>query len=160
MEKLENENVSLEFQAQSLLKERENIKLEYQKLFDSIKRTRTQSQKEINKFIESVNQKTCAYGDTSPTKKKHVDKNTNVIAPGMYKVNIANKQEMHTQYTKNVFTSIVLKDVTSVRRPSSRGSSSKNSVLSNSKNHSEDVEVHIERQMLRLKRMLFKTKRL
>ncbi|GJX00757.1 retrovirus-related pol polyprotein from transposon TNT 1-94 [Tanacetum coccineum] len=36
-----------------------------------------------------------------------------------------------------------LKEVTSVRRPLSRGSSSKNSVLSNTKNHSEDVEVHV-----------------
>ncbi|GKB90640.1 ribonuclease H-like domain-containing protein, partial [Tanacetum coccineum] len=34
-----------------------------------------------------------------------------------------------------------LKDATSVRRPSSRGSSSKNSVLLNTKNHSKDVEV-------------------
>ncbi|GJY70602.1 hypothetical protein Tco_0474305 [Tanacetum coccineum] len=63
---------------------------------------------------------------TSPTKKKHVDTNTNVIASGMYKVNTTNKQETR-----------------SVRRPSSRGSSSKNSVLLNTKNHSEDVEVHV-----------------
>ncbi|GJY08067.1 hypothetical protein Tco_0375121, partial [Tanacetum coccineum] len=41
MEKLESENVSLEFQVQSLIKERENVKTEYQKLFDSIKRTQT-----------------------------------------------------------------------------------------------------------------------
>ncbi|GJS65787.1 retrovirus-related pol polyprotein from transposon TNT 1-94 [Tanacetum coccineum] len=63
MEKLENENVSLKFQVQSLIKERENVKLEYQKLFDSIKKTRTQTQREINELIESVNQKTYAYGD-------------------------------------------------------------------------------------------------
>ncbi|GJW88715.1 ribonuclease H-like domain-containing protein [Tanacetum coccineum] len=37
----------------------------------------------------------------------------------------------------------VEKYVTSVRRPSSRSSSSKNIVLSNTKNHSEDVEVHV-----------------
>ncbi|GJT67098.1 hypothetical protein Tco_1018578 [Tanacetum coccineum] len=41
----------------------ENIKLEYQQLFDSIKKTWTQSQKEINELIENVNQKTYAYGD-------------------------------------------------------------------------------------------------
>ncbi|GJZ07423.1 integrase, catalytic region, zinc finger, CCHC-type containing protein [Tanacetum coccineum] len=63
MEKLDNENVSLEFQLQSLIREHENIKLEYQKLFYSIKKTRTQSQKEINELIENVNQKTYAYGD-------------------------------------------------------------------------------------------------
>ncbi|GJV24368.1 hypothetical protein Tco_1377063 [Tanacetum coccineum] len=63
MEKLESENVSLEFQVQSLIKERENVKTEYQKLFDSIKKTRTQIQGEINELIEHVNQKTYAYVD-------------------------------------------------------------------------------------------------
>ncbi|GJU44691.1 hypothetical protein Tco_1201957 [Tanacetum coccineum] len=63
MDKLENENVSLEFQVQSLIKEGENVKLEYQKLFDPIKKTQTQTQREINKLIESVNQKTYAYRD-------------------------------------------------------------------------------------------------
>ncbi|GJZ12938.1 hypothetical protein Tco_0548168 [Tanacetum coccineum] len=43
MEKLESENVSLEFQVQSLIKERENVKTKYQKLFNSIKMTRTQT---------------------------------------------------------------------------------------------------------------------
>ncbi|GKB69303.1 hypothetical protein Tco_0930715 [Tanacetum coccineum] len=56
----------------------------------------------------------------------------------MYKVNTANQQE-----TKSVLTSTGLKDATNVRRPSSRGSSSKYSVLLNTKNHSEDVEVHV-----------------
>ncbi|GJY50271.1 hypothetical protein Tco_0441118 [Tanacetum coccineum] len=63
MEKLEYENVSLEFQVQSLIKEQENVKLEYQKLFDSIKKTRTQTQGEINELIEHVNQKTYAYAE-------------------------------------------------------------------------------------------------
>ncbi|GJY46511.1 hypothetical protein Tco_0435574 [Tanacetum coccineum] len=63
MEKLENENVSLGFQVQSLIKECKNVKLEYQKLFDSIKKTRTQTQGEIHELIEHVNQKTYAYAD-------------------------------------------------------------------------------------------------
>ncbi|GJR83613.1 hypothetical protein Tco_0154398 [Tanacetum coccineum] len=63
MEKLESENVSLEFQVQSLIKERENVKTEYQKLFDSIKRTQTETQGEINELIENINQKTYAYVD-------------------------------------------------------------------------------------------------
>ncbi|GKB40674.1 hypothetical protein Tco_0885616 [Tanacetum coccineum] len=63
MENFESENVSLEFQVQSLIKERENVKTEYQKLFDSIKTTRTQTQREINELIENVNQKTYAYAD-------------------------------------------------------------------------------------------------
>ncbi|GJR18768.1 hypothetical protein Tco_0967295 [Tanacetum coccineum] len=62
MEKLENENVSLEFQVQSLIKERDNVKLEYQKLFDSIKKTRSQSQKEMDELIDHVFEKTYAYG--------------------------------------------------------------------------------------------------
>ncbi|GKB38445.1 hypothetical protein Tco_0883387 [Tanacetum coccineum] len=47
----------------SVVKERENIKLEYQKLFNSIKVTETQHQKELDKLIEHVNQKTYAYAD-------------------------------------------------------------------------------------------------
>ncbi|GJT14535.1 retrovirus-related pol polyprotein from transposon TNT 1-94 [Tanacetum coccineum] len=62
MEKLKNENVSLEFQVQSLIKERDNAKLEYQKLFDSIKKTRSQSQKEMDELIAHVSEKTYAYG--------------------------------------------------------------------------------------------------
>ncbi|GJX79388.1 zinc finger, CCHC-type, retrotransposon gag domain protein [Tanacetum coccineum] len=63
MEKLENEKVSLEFQVQSLVKERENVIMEYQKLFDSIKKTGTQNRREMDELIENVNQKTYAYGD-------------------------------------------------------------------------------------------------
>ncbi|GKD56339.1 hypothetical protein Tco_1289726, partial [Tanacetum coccineum] len=65
MEKLENENLSLEFQVQSLIKEQENVKLEYQKLFNSIKKTQTQTQDEINELIKHVNQNTYAYADIS-----------------------------------------------------------------------------------------------
>nr|GEZ91094.1 hypothetical protein [Tanacetum cinerariifolium] len=48
MEKLEHENVSFDFQVQSLIKERDNVKMKYQKLFDSIKKTQSQTQKEID----------------------------------------------------------------------------------------------------------------
>ncbi|GJU28594.1 hypothetical protein Tco_1167215, partial [Tanacetum coccineum] len=40
MEKREDENVSTDFKVQSLIKERDNAKMEYKKLFDSIKKTR------------------------------------------------------------------------------------------------------------------------
>ncbi|GJS41308.1 hypothetical protein Tco_0566351 [Tanacetum coccineum] len=63
MEKLNGDNVSLNIQIESLLQERENIKLEYQKLFNSIKMTRAQHQREVNELIENINQKTYAYGD-------------------------------------------------------------------------------------------------
>ncbi|GJR42004.1 integrase, catalytic region, zinc finger, CCHC-type containing protein [Tanacetum coccineum] len=215
MEKLENENVSLEFKVQSLIKERENVKLGYQKLFDSIKKTRTQTQGEISELIEHVNQKTYAYAEvrvenqdllitiselktklknvkkgksmntkfdktnvsnkllcvtplnkhifqkktvapkteekhvlskivtlqTSLNKQKAVGTNKNVIAPGMYKVNNTKKQETNINKAKSVLSSTGLKAAPSVRRPSNRDSSFKNSVLSNTKKSSEKVEV-------------------
>ncbi|GKB57653.1 hypothetical protein Tco_0913839 [Tanacetum coccineum] len=60
LEKLEN--VSLDFKVQSLIKERDNVKLEYQKLFDSIKKTRSQTQMEMDELIVHVSKKTYAYG--------------------------------------------------------------------------------------------------
>ncbi|GJS05556.1 hypothetical protein Tco_0322064 [Tanacetum coccineum] len=62
MEKLENENVSLDFKVQSLIKERDNVKMEYKKLFDSIKKTWSQTQKEMDELIAHVSEKTYAYG--------------------------------------------------------------------------------------------------
>ncbi|GKD83253.1 integrase, catalytic region, zinc finger, CCHC-type containing protein, partial [Tanacetum coccineum] len=62
MEKLEDENVSLDFTVQSLIKERDNVKLEYQKLFNSIKKTRSQTQTEMDELIAHISEKTYAYG--------------------------------------------------------------------------------------------------
>ncbi|GKA00565.1 retrovirus-related pol polyprotein from transposon TNT 1-94 [Tanacetum coccineum] len=60
--KLEDENLSLDFTVQALIKERDNVKLEYQKLFNSIKKTRSQTQTEIDELIAHVSEKTHAYG--------------------------------------------------------------------------------------------------
>ncbi|GJS53657.1 hypothetical protein Tco_0627019 [Tanacetum coccineum] len=60
---LHDENVLLKHQVESTVKERENIKLEFQRLFNSIKATRAQHQNEINEMIENVNQKTYDYAD-------------------------------------------------------------------------------------------------
>ncbi|GJU99785.1 integrase, catalytic region, zinc finger, CCHC-type containing protein [Tanacetum coccineum] len=60
---LHDENMLLKHQVESTVKERENIKLELQRLFNSIKATRAQDQNEINEMIENVNQKTYAYAD-------------------------------------------------------------------------------------------------
>ncbi|GJY60215.1 retrovirus-related pol polyprotein from transposon TNT 1-94 [Tanacetum coccineum] len=57
------ENVLLKGQVQSVVQERKNIKLEFQKLFNSIKITRAQHQKEVDELIQCVTQKTYAYGD-------------------------------------------------------------------------------------------------
>ncbi|GKD08845.1 hypothetical protein Tco_1188530 [Tanacetum coccineum] len=61
--KLSDENVLLKNQVNSFVQERENVKLEYQKLFNSIKPTRVQHQHEVNELIENVTQKTYAYSD-------------------------------------------------------------------------------------------------
>ncbi|GJZ69350.1 retrovirus-related pol polyprotein from transposon TNT 1-94 [Tanacetum coccineum] len=77
------ENVLLKGQVESVVQERENIKLEFQKLFNSIKITRSQHQKEVDELIQHVIQKTYAYGDVrvenqdllmtiSKLKRKHV----------------------------------------------------------------------------------------
>ncbi|GKB94988.1 hypothetical protein Tco_0981125 [Tanacetum coccineum] len=60
---LHDENVLLKHQVESTVKERENIKLEFQRLFNSVKATRAQHQNEINEMIENVNQKTYDYAD-------------------------------------------------------------------------------------------------
>ncbi|GJZ61365.1 integrase, catalytic region, zinc finger, CCHC-type containing protein, partial [Tanacetum coccineum] len=63
MENLKSENMYLGFKVQTLIKERDNVKIEYQKLFDSIKKTCAQTQGEINELIENVKQKAYAYAD-------------------------------------------------------------------------------------------------
>ncbi|GJV25547.1 hypothetical protein Tco_1378242 [Tanacetum coccineum] len=80
---------------------------------------------------------------TLSNKNKDVIGNTNVIAPGMYKLKTYNNQETHAQSNKSVSTSIRLRGVTSVRRPSSKISSWKNSILSHIKIYPENVEVHV-----------------
>nr|GEW92321.1 retrovirus-related Pol polyprotein from transposon TNT 1-94 [Tanacetum cinerariifolium] len=64
---LNDENVLLKTQVESVVQERENVKLEYQKLFNSIKATQTQHKKELDELIEHVNQKTYAYADGRAT---------------------------------------------------------------------------------------------
>nr|GEV03792.1 hypothetical protein [Tanacetum cinerariifolium] len=156
MEKLKHENVSLDFKAQSLIKECDNVKIEYQKLFDSIKKTRSQTQKEIDELIAHVFEKTYAYGAihaenqnllfiTSELKtrlkivRKGINSNKNVIAPGMYKV--ITPQE--TQNAKSGLSSTEMNAASSVRRSINRDSHDKNSVLANSKNSAKIVAVYV-----------------
>ncbi|GJX23777.1 hypothetical protein Tco_0228222 [Tanacetum coccineum] len=123
IEKLENENVSLEFQVQSLTKENENVKLEYQTLFDSLKKTQTQTQKEIKELIESVNLKIYAFGDV----RSH---NQDLL------ITISElKAKLKTK-----------KGVIGVRRPSRRRTSWKNSVLFHTKIHPENVEEYYRKR--------------
>ncbi|GJS21992.1 integrase, catalytic region, zinc finger, CCHC-type containing protein [Tanacetum coccineum] len=126
MEKLDNENVSLEFQVQSLIKERDNVKLEYQKLFDSIKKTRSQSQKEMDELIEHVSEKTYAYGAIRA-------ENQNLLST------ISELKTRLETVEKG------MNAASSVRRPMNRDSHVNNSVLANSKNLAKNIAVYVRK---------------
>ncbi|GJR84164.1 retrovirus-related pol polyprotein from transposon TNT 1-94, partial [Tanacetum coccineum] len=98
---LHDENVLLKHQVESTVKERENIKLEFRRLFNSVKATRVQHQIEINELVENVNQKTYDYAD------------------------------VHAQNQDLLMTISELKSVgssNSVRRPKSKDNKSKNNI--------------------------------
>ncbi|GJY76370.1 integrase, catalytic region, zinc finger, CCHC-type containing protein [Tanacetum coccineum] len=126
MEKLEDENVSLDFTVQSLIKERDNVKLEYQKLFNSIKKTRSQTQTEMDELIAHVSEKTYAYGAIRA-------ENQNLLFT---------ISELKTRLT-NVEKG--MNAASSVRRPMNRDSHVKNRVLANSKKPTKKVVVYIRK---------------
>ncbi|GKA27579.1 retrovirus-related pol polyprotein from transposon TNT 1-94 [Tanacetum coccineum] len=76
---------------------------------------------------------------TSPNKQQAEGTNKNVIALGMYKVGTS--QAANTNKAQRVLSSTRLSATSSVRRPSNRDSSFKNSLTSNTKNFSKKVEV-------------------
>ncbi|GJR85787.1 hypothetical protein Tco_0209798 [Tanacetum coccineum] len=126
MEKLEDENVSLDFTVQSLIKERDNVKLEYQKLFNSIKKTRSQTQTEMDELIAHVSEKTYAYGAIRA-------ENQNLLFTiSELKTRLANVEKG-------------INDASSVRRPMNRDSHVKNSVLANSKKPAKKVAVYVRK---------------
>ncbi|GJR01485.1 integrase, catalytic region, zinc finger, CCHC-type containing protein [Tanacetum coccineum] len=126
MEKLENENVSLEFQVQSLIKERDTVKLEYQKLFDSIKRTQSKSKKEMDELIAHVSEKIYAYGAICA-------ENMNLL------ITISELKTRLKTVEKG------MNDASSVRRPMNKDSHVKNNVLANSKNSAKKVPVYVRK---------------
>ncbi|GJQ92417.1 hypothetical protein Tco_0003556 [Tanacetum coccineum] len=167
MAKLNDENVLLKHQVESTVKERENIKLEFQRLFNSIKATRAQHQNEINEMIENVNQKTYDYADvraqnqdllmiiselrvtsdrpnpvtsqsTSIIERKQ-QHNANVIARGMYKLNQQDTNTPDSKVNINVSNSTGVGSSNSVKRPKSKDNKSKNNVLKNTKSSSTYV---------------------
>ncbi|GKA12178.1 integrase, catalytic region, zinc finger, CCHC-type containing protein [Tanacetum coccineum] len=101
---------------------RENVKTEYQKLFDLIKKTSAQTQGEINELFENVKQRTYAYAD--------------VRAQNQDLLLTISELKAKLKTVKNG-----LSTTSSVRRPSNRDSSFKNNVVSNTKNSSKKVEV-------------------
>ncbi|GJV07620.1 hypothetical protein Tco_1345276 [Tanacetum coccineum] len=78
--------------------ERENIKLEYQKLFDSIKKTRAQTQGEINELIENVQQKTYAYADVCA---QNQDLLTQTAELKLNLKNVAKGKSVNTKFDKD-----------------------------------------------------------
>ncbi|GJY70430.1 hypothetical protein Tco_0474133 [Tanacetum coccineum] len=102
--------------------EKENVKIEYQKLFNSIKKTRAQTQGEINELIENVKEETYAYAD--------------VRAQNQDLLLTISELKAKLKTVENGLSA-----TSSVRRPSNRDSSFKNSVVSNTKNSSKNVEV-------------------
>ncbi|GJU78014.1 integrase, catalytic region, zinc finger, CCHC-type containing protein [Tanacetum coccineum] len=123
IQKLEDENVSLDFKVQSLIKERDNAKMEYKKLFDSIKKTRSQTKKEMDKLIARVSEKTYAYGVIRA-------ENQNLL------VSIS-ELKARMKNGKNGMNA-----TSSVKRPKSRDSHVKTSVLDVSKNEAKKEAVY------------------
>ncbi|GJU49665.1 retrovirus-related pol polyprotein from transposon TNT 1-94 [Tanacetum coccineum] len=198
-------------------KKRDNAKMEYKKLFDSIKKTRSQTQKEMDELITHVSEKTYAYGairaenqnllvtiselkarmkngengksvntkfdkthgsqsflcvtplnknafqkqtvvlktkenhveskpvtlQTSHTKQTGTHQNINVISIGMYRV--VTQQESQTNKSKNVLSSTGMNATSSVKRPKSRDSHVKTSVLDVSKNEAKKEAVYVRK---------------
>ncbi|GKD45737.1 retrovirus-related pol polyprotein from transposon TNT 1-94, partial [Tanacetum coccineum] len=138
MEKLEDENVSLDFTVQSLIKERDNVKLEYQKLFNSIKKTRSQTQTEMDELIAHVSEKTYAYGAI------RAENQNLLITIYELKTRLANVEKGKSVNTKFDKTN-GMNAASSVRRPMNKDSHVKNSVLANSKKPAKKVAVYVRK---------------
>ncbi|GKA86961.1 hypothetical protein Tco_0808672 [Tanacetum coccineum] len=124
MEKLEDENVSLDFMVQSLIKECNNVKLEYQKIFNSIKKTRSQTQTEMDELIAHVSEKTYAYAAI------HAENQNLLFTISELKTRLANIEKG-------------MNAASSVKRPMNRDLHVKNSILANSKKPTKKVAVYV-----------------
>ncbi|GJX72431.1 retrovirus-related pol polyprotein from transposon TNT 1-94 [Tanacetum coccineum] len=80
---------------------------------------------------------------TSHNKQTGTHQNTNVISPGMYRV--VTQQESQTNKTKNVLSSTGMNATSSVKRPKSRDSHVKTSVLDVSKNEAKKEAVYVRK---------------
>ncbi|GJW92670.1 zinc finger, CCHC-type containing protein, partial [Tanacetum coccineum] len=99
--KLEDENASLDFTVQSLTKERDNVKLEYQKLFNSIKNTRSQTQTEMDELIAHVSEKTYAYGAI------HAENQNLLFTISELKTRLANAEKGSTNRSEMILLTIL-----------------------------------------------------
>ncbi|GJT26029.1 retrovirus-related pol polyprotein from transposon TNT 1-94 [Tanacetum coccineum] len=80
---------------------------------------------------------------TSHNKQTGTHQNTNVISPGMYRV--VTQQESQKNKTKNVLSSTRMNATSSVKRPKSRDSHVKTSVLDVSKNEAKKEAVYVRK---------------
>ncbi|GJV40022.1 retrovirus-related pol polyprotein from transposon TNT 1-94 [Tanacetum coccineum] len=126
IQKLEDENVSLDFKVQSLIKERDNAKMEYKKLFDSIKKTRSQTQKEMDELIAHVSEKTYAYGA--------------IRAENQNLLHTISELKARMKNGENGMNA-----TSSVKGPKSRDSQVKTSVLDVSKNEAKKEAVYVRK---------------
>ncbi|GJU89105.1 hypothetical protein Tco_1301528 [Tanacetum coccineum] len=145
LSKLNDENVLLKTQVDSVVQERENIKLEYRKLFNSIKATRAQHQQEVNELIESISQKMYAYGDVHSKNqdllmaKKVSNLEDNIDRSKPVTSHSTPKNEQKQKKNSNVIAR--LRSSNSVRRPKSKDTKSKNRVLKNTNAKSSSAYV-------------------
>ncbi|GJW76024.1 retrovirus-related pol polyprotein from transposon TNT 1-94 [Tanacetum coccineum] len=126
IQKLEDENVSLDFKVQSLIKERDNAKMEYKKLFNSIKKTRSQTQKEMDELLHHVSEKTYAYGA--------------IRAENQNLLHTISELKARMKNGKNGMNA-----TSSVKGPKSRDSHVKTSVLDVSKNEAKKEAVYVRK---------------
>ncbi|GJU66472.1 retrovirus-related pol polyprotein from transposon TNT 1-94 [Tanacetum coccineum] len=105
---------------------RDNVKLEYQKLLNSIKKTQSQTQTEMDELIAHVSKKTYAYGAIRA-------ENQNLLFTiSKLKTRLANVEKG-------------MNAASSVRRPINKDSHVKNSFLANSKKPAKKVAVYVRK---------------
>ncbi|GJZ82281.1 retrovirus-related pol polyprotein from transposon TNT 1-94, partial [Tanacetum coccineum] len=102
-----------------------------------------QKQKVVSKTEENHVESKPVTLQTSPHKQIGTIQNTNVIRPGMYRV--VTTQESQTNKTKSALSSTGMNATSSVRRPMSRDSYVKNSVLVDSKNAAKKEGVYVRK---------------
>ncbi|GJW66390.1 hypothetical protein Tco_0120814 [Tanacetum coccineum] len=105
---------------------RDNAKMEYKKLFDSIKKTRSQTQKEMDELIAHVFEKTYAYGAI------RAENQNLLVTISELKARMKNSENG-------------MNATSSVKRPKSRDSHVKTSVLDVSKNEAKKEAVYVRK---------------
>nr|GEU86935.1 NBS-containing resistance-like protein [Tanacetum cinerariifolium] len=119
-QKLENENVELEFQLLNYAKENAHLRNTYKNLFDSISLTRTQTKTIItslqNELQNMIYENVTSNSIPSP-QESTVVKNDKVIAPGMFRINPFKMSREKKHVPNTVTTSARTKPITISQPP-------------------------------------------